>query len=271
MPSTRQCPKCGLDLTDRTELACPACGTKSATLPGNKTWWVALFQVAVSTMFMLAFGFPRIMIAIFAAMILIATAFSSRLKAKQLAAARVPPRLVAHPAMLPAVTIGVALSGFACFAILLFGFVGFINPYMRWQQYQGQSYHRAEFEVTHVYFQRGSKGGISAYASGTVDGQKEWMGLLPYVKPTPRTEAELDERVPVGTSIPIYLFPNMKGRLRVEAYTAVPTAEVYHRTAMTALNYVLGALGIAGAILFVLLRLRAACFKKEESAFAASA
>jgi hypothetical protein len=96
------------------------------------------------------------------------------------------------------------------------------------------------------------------------------MSLRPYLHGTPRDEAELEERVPIGTSIPIYLFPNMKGRLRVEVYTKVPT-EVYHRAAMTALNYGLGGLAVAGAILFVLLRLRAACFENKESAFAATA
>jgi hypothetical protein len=273
MAPTRQCAKCGLDLTDRPGLTCPACGTKIVTLPGpgNRIWWAALFQVAVSTLFMLAVGFPKFMIVIFAAMILIGTALSSRLKAKQLAAARVPPRPVTHPAMLPAVTIGVALSGFACFAILLFGFVAFINPYQSWQRYQGQSYHRADFVVTHSYFQRGNKGGISAYASGTVDGQKEWMGLMPYLPSRPHDQGELDRLVPVGTSIPIYLFPNMKGRLRVEVFTEVPTAENYRRRAMTALKYGLSGLVVAAAILLVLLRLRAACFQPTEMAFAATA
>jgi hypothetical protein len=46
------------------------------------------------------------------------------------------------------------------------------------------------------------------YASGMVDGQREWIGLYPYLHPRPRNEAELDERVPIGTSIPIYLFRN---------------------------------------------------------------
>jgi hypothetical protein len=40
---------------------------------------------------------------------------------------------------------------------------------------------------------------------------------------------------------------------------------------MTALNYGLGGLAMAGAIFFALLRLRAACFEKKEAAFAATA
>ncbi len=268
MASTRQCPKCGLDLSDRPDLACPACGTKTIALPGAKIWWAALLQFALSTIFMLVFGFPRIMIAIFGAVILLGTALSSQAKARQVTAARAPQPAVTHPAMFRVLSLGAAVSGFAVFAILLFGFVAFINPYMRWQQYQGQSYHRADFEVTRVYFQRGSKGGVDAYASGTVDGQKEWMSLLPYLHSAPRSQAELDERVPAGTSIPIYFFPHMKGRLRVEVYSQTPTAELYYHTAMTALKYGLGALAMAGAIFLALLRLRTLCLQNRETQFA---
>lgn len=220
---------------------------------------------------MLAFGFPKIMIPFFGALILMGTALSARMKAKQLAAARAPQRTVSNPTLFRILSLGVGLFGFAIFVILLFGFVAFINPYTRWQQYKGQSYHRADFEVTRTYFQRGSKGSIDVYASGTVEGQKEWMSLRPYLRGTPHDAGELDERVPAGTSIPIYLFPNMKGRLRVEVYSEVPTAEVYHRTAMNALNYALGGLAIAASIFFALLRLRETCYEKKEAAFAASA
>jgi hypothetical protein len=61
--------------------------------------------------------------------------------------------------------------------------------------------------VTRVYFQKGSKGGVDAYASGTVDGQHEWMSLIPCLDGEPHDEAELDERVPVRTSIPVYFSP----------------------------------------------------------------
>ncbi len=97
-----------------------------------------------------------------------------------------------------------------------------MNSYSSWQRYEGQSYHRADFEVTRAYFQRGSKGGISVYASGTVDGQREWMDLESYVPTRPRSQSELDEQVPTGTSIPIYLFPDLKGRSRVRVFAAIP-------------------------------------------------
>ena len=270
-----QCPKCGLDLTDREEPGCPACNAKIVAAVGggrsNRIWLGALFQFTLSTIFMLAFGFPRVAIAIFGLFILTGASLSAWLRPRQLAAARAPQRTVTHPTLFRIASLGVALSGFACFVILLFGFVGFINPYTRWQQYKGQPYHRADFEVTRVYFQKGSKGSIDVYASGTVDGQKEWMSLRPYLHDNPHDQGELEERVPAGTSIPIYLFPKMKGRLRVEVYSQVPTAEVYHRTAMTALNYALGALAIAASLFFALLRLRETCYEKKEAAFAATA
>ena len=76
--------------------------------------------------------------------------------------------------------------------------------------------------MTHTYYQRGSKGAVDAYASGMVDGNREWMSLRPYLPTVPRSEAELDQRVPIGTSIPIDLFPEMKGRLRVRVYSDTP-------------------------------------------------
>jgi len=61
----RKCPKCGLDLTHTSAQTCPRCGTKIVGPQGAKVWVGALVQIAISTAFMLALGFPRIMIAIF--------------------------------------------------------------------------------------------------------------------------------------------------------------------------------------------------------------
>ena len=116
--------------------------------------------------------------------------------------------------------------------------------------------------MTRVYYQKQGKG-TDVYASGTVEGRREWMNLAPYVQVMPHGQSELEESVPVGTSIPIYLFPDMKGRSRVRVYQEVPTAESYHRAAMSALRNGLGCLAICGGILFLLLRLRAMCFAEE--------
>jgi hypothetical protein len=252
------------------------CGTAYGTKIGVGSpvagkWIVALVQIALSTTFMLIFHFPRFMIVIFAALILLATLLSERMKAKSVAASRTPPRPVAHPIPFRILSIGIAVFSLAFVVFLLFGFVIFMNSYSSWQRYEGQSYHRADFEVTRAYFQRGSKGGISVYASGTVDGQREWMDLESYLPSRPRSAAELDEQVPEGTSIPIFLFPNLKGRSRVRVFAAIPPADAYHRAAVEALEYGLGGVAISGLIVFVLLRLRALCFAEKEAAFAATA
>ena len=65
MAIQRQCPKCGFYVTDNSLMACPQCGSNLVSLPSISPWIVAVIQVAASTTFMLVFGFPRIMIAIF--------------------------------------------------------------------------------------------------------------------------------------------------------------------------------------------------------------
>src|SRR5579864_4123955 len=214
MASTRQCPKCGCNLSMISAAACPMCGTKIAGSAGPKIWWGALIQFALTTVFMLVFGFPRIMIAIFGALILIGTALSSRLKTRPRAATRAPQKPFAHPVLFRILSLCIALFSFVFVAILLFGFVIFMNAWSRWHQYQGAAYHRSDFQVTRVYYQRHSRGAVDIFASGTVEGQREWMNLVPYLHRVPHDQNELDERVPVGTSIPIYLFPGLKGRSR---------------------------------------------------------
>jgi hypothetical protein len=96
-----------------------------------------------------------------------------------------------------------------------------------------------------------------------VDGQKEWMGLFPYLHFRPHDQTELDLRVPAGTTIPVYLFPGMKGRSRVQVYTVIPPDEASRRTAMSTLSYGMFALAVTAGIIFVLSRLRRACFVEE--------
>jgi hypothetical protein len=111
-----------------------------------------------------------------------------------------------------------------------------------------------------VYYQRQPKGGIDVYASGTVEGNREWMNLLPYLHSTPHDQEELESRVPAGTSIPVYLFPDLKGRTRVRVFEQTPPAEAYYNAAKTALNDALLGLALTGGIIFLLVRLRRACF-----------
>jgi hypothetical protein len=236
-------------------------------LAGKSVWVMALIQIAISTAFMLAFRFPPVMIVIFATVILIATAFSKQLKRRP-AQATIPQQPVSNPVLFRILSIGIALCSLAFVGILLFGFVIFMNSWSRWQQYQGASHHETDFLVTRVYYQTHTRGGPDVFASGTVDGKKEWMNLVPYLHSFPHDQFDLDSRVPVGTSIPIYLFPTLKGRARVQVVGGVPPAEANHRTAMAAVNYGLVGLALAAGIIFVLVRLRRACLEKSDVTFA---
>lgn len=224
----------------------------------------ALFQFAAATIFMVAFGFPKVMIAIFGVMIAVGTMFSVWLKSRPFAP-RAVRRPLSHPTLFRILSLGIALCSVVFFSIVLFGFVIFINNWNDWHRYEGQPYHVSTFQVNRAYFQRLGKGGIDAYASGTVDGDREWMSLRPYLQPVPRSQGELDERVPVGTSIPIYLFPQMKGRSRVRVYDVTPTAEAYHRAAINAVNHSLEGLCLTGILIFVLSRCRRMCFAESDS------
>jgi hypothetical protein len=240
-------------------------GSKTAAGPGAKLWIGALFQFAMATIFMVIFRFPKFMIVIFGVVIAVGTALSAWAKQRPLANPRAPQQPVAHPTLLRVIGLGIALCSIAFLCFLLFGFVIFINNWNDWHRYQGQPYHVSTFQVTHTYFQRVGKGGIDAYASGMVDGNKEWMGLRPYLPTVPRSQGELDARVPAGTSIPIYLFPQMKGRMRVRMYDNTPTAEAYRRAAMNAVNYGLGGVALCATVIFLLTRLRGICFAATDS------
>jgi hypothetical protein len=212
---------------------------------------------------MFLFRFPKWMIAAFAAMILVGTLSGSLLKPQTATSPRTPQPAPSRPILFRVVGIGIALSLLGCVCFLLFGFVIFMNSWNDWHRYEGQPYHVTTFQVTRAYYQKQSKS-VDIYASGKVDGQREWMSLQPYLHIRPRSQEELDERVPMGTSIPIYLFPDLKGRSRVRVYDDTPLAEAYHRTAIKAANYGLMGLAICAGILFILNRVRMLCFSNPE-------
>jgi hypothetical protein len=209
---------------------------------------------------MLIFRFPKTLIAVFGVMIVVGTALSSWMKQRPVAIPRTSPKTITHPIMFRILSIAIAPCSIALFSTVLFGFVIFINNWNDWHRYEGQPYHATTFQVTHVYFQKVGKGGIDAYASGIVDGGREWMSLRPYLPTVPRSQEELDERVPAGTSISIYLFPELKGRSRVRVYADTPPAEAYHRAAINAVNYGLASMAACIVLLFVLTRGRKLCF-----------
>jgi hypothetical protein len=119
--------------------------------------------------------------------------------------------------------------------------------------------------VKRVYYQRRTKGGTDISASGIVEDHLEYLNLLPYVHSVPRSAAELDAKVPIGAVIPVYVFPNLKGRARVQVYDPVPPAEASHRMAVSTVKNTLLALAVMAGLLFVLTRLRALCFAEDQS------
>jgi hypothetical protein len=265
MAFVRRCPNCALEITDPSAAKCPVCGAAFLGIRRIGIWIGALIQIAVCTIFMIVFRFPKILIFAFATMILIATGFAAWVKARQ-AARPVPKRPVSNPILLKVIGFFIALSSVICLALVLFGLVIFMNAWTRWHQYEGQQYQRAEFQVRHVYYQKRSKGGTDISASGMVEGRLEYLSLLPYVHTVPRSEAELESRVPIGSVIPVYLFPNLKGRARVQVYDPVPPAEASHRMAVSTVKNTLLALGVMAIALFILTRLRELCFVENATA-----
>ena len=213
---------------------------------------------------MMVFRFPKIMIVIFVGMILIGTAFSSWAKTRPLPMPG-PAKPVARPVVFRLASLGIAISAFAILCFALLGSVKFLNEWTRWHQYEGQPYHRTDFEVAEVHYQRGLKGSVDLSANGSVEGSRERMNLRPFIQSQlhnerVRNEDELSMLVPPGTIIPVYFFPNLKGRARVQIYTAVPTAEESHRAALNTMQYALLGLAVSGGILFLLMRVRRSCF-----------
>jgi hypothetical protein len=166
----------------------------------------------------------------------------------------------------------IVLCGLAICMALLFGFVAFMNSWMRWHRYENAACHRSSFQVTHAYLQKrkSRSNPIDVYASGNVEDHQEWIDLQPYLHSVPQDETELRERVPLGTTIDIYYFPGLKGRARVQVYNPVPPAEQGRHAAMTALNNGLTDLAIAAAIMFLLIYIRRIGFKQNLPATALS-
>jgi hypothetical protein len=259
MEMARKCPKCGFDLSNATSPICPGCGTPALALPRVGKWIGAAIQIALSTTFMLVFGFPKVMIVVFTTLIVLGTALSTLVKPRPAGAPVLPQRAVSNPVLFKILSVAIALCAFAMVCILLFGFVSFINSWNRWHQYEGHPYQRTDFVVTKVYYQA-HRGGPYIYASGTVEGNKEWMSLRPYLNYVPRSQEELESGLAAGTVIPVYFFPDMKGRARVQILSDPPPAEASRRAAMRTLNSSLVGLAGTAGILFLLFLLRRSCY-----------
>lgn len=269
--ASKKCPECGYDIGDPTAVKCPVCNANlSRSMAG--VWLIALFQLGAATAFMLLFKFPKFMIVAFGAMIFIGTLVGTTLKARSRTIRPAPPQPVTHPALNRVFGLLIAIVSLALFSTLLFGFVMFMNSWDRWHRYEGQRFHEADFVVKRPYYQKRSKGGPDLYASGTVEGTSEWMGLRQSLQFVPHSQGELEAAIPPGTSIHVYYFPDMKGQARVQVYTDVPPAEASHRDAMKTLNYSLILLGGCGGLLLMLLQMRRLiCVETEPSTVRAMA
>ena len=267
MGIVRNCPKCGFDLSNATSAICPACNTPILGIPKAGRWIAAAVQIALSTTFMLVFKFPKVLIAVFVGFIVVGTALSTVIKPRPVGAPAPPQRPVSNPLVFKILSIAIALASLAMGCILLFGFVMFMNSWQRWHQYEGHPFQRTDFVVTKAYYQTHTRGGPYLYASGTVEGNKEWMSLRPYLKFVPHSQEELDTQVGAGTVIPIYFFPDMKGSVRVQVLSDLPPAESGRRAAMHTLRSSLNGLAVTAVILFLLIIMRRTCYVDKGTSF----
>lgn len=236
-------------------------------LPRVGRWTIAAIQLVLSTTFMLVFKFPKFIILIFATLIVVSAALSASIKPRPAGAPAPPQRPVSNPLVFKILSAAIVLASFAMGCILLFGSVMFMNSWQRWHQYEGHPFQRTDFVVTKAYFQKHNRGGPYLYASGTVEGSKEWMSLRPYLKFVPQSQEELDTQVGAGMVIPIYFFPDMKGHARVQVVSDLPPAEAGRRAAMGTLHSSLNGLAVTGVIIFLLILLRRTCYTDREVSF----
>jgi hypothetical protein len=188
--------------------------------------------------------------------------FGTRMNYGEPAPRSLPRPLSSRPMSVILLDLTIAILGLAFLACLLFGFVTFINAHLAFKRVQGQPYHATTFQVTRPYYQEsaGMHGpDVAVYASGMVEGKKEWMNLLPYLKPVPRGQAELNDSVPPGTVIPVYLFPNLKGQSRIQVIDVLPPGEASRRTETWVLRRVPAAIAVMAALILLLVRVRRFC------------
>src|ERR1039457_7227807 len=143
MASIRKCPKCGLDLTDTSAQTSPTCGTKIVGPQGANVWVGALVQIAICNCIHAGIRISTNHDRDFRRLILLAAAFSGRMKARTFT---LPPKPVSHPVRFRILSIGIGLGSIVLVSILLFGFVIFMNSWSRWRRYEDASYHHRDFQ-----------------------------------------------------------------------------------------------------------------------------
>jgi hypothetical protein len=274
MAAAHRCPACGFESDSFPDLSCPQCGRKFLRSGSFSPWLVGLAPVVFVTGFMFAFHFPRPMILFSGLASFFITVFGLRPRRSTSATGRQLPRpLSSQPMSVTLLDLTIAILGLAFLGCLLFGFVTFINAHNAFKRVQGEPYHATTLQVIRPYYQKsaGMHGpDVAVYASGIVEGKKEWMNLLPYLKRAPRDQAELNDSVPPGTAVPVYLFPNLKGQSRIQVIDVLPPGEASRRTETWVLRRAPVALAVLGALILLLVRIRRSCASPPTRAMTAS-
>ena len=163
----------------------------------------------------------------------------------------------------PPVTVGlwlldltIAISATLFVMGCVFGLPLYLNSSSSAELYAGQPYHATTFRVTSVqYGQTADPFQIWATGNGMVEGKREMMDLMPYLGTLPdynyklpTSQVELMTKVPEGTVIPVYAFPNLKGANRIQLIQARPTAENYSRLAAWTSNRAFPVVALLGTL-----------------------
>ncbi len=138
--------------------------------------------------------------------------------------------------------LAITILGLAFLVCLLFGFVIFVSAHNAFRRVEGQPYHATTFQVIRPYYQKsaGMHGpDVAVYASGMVEGKKEWMDLLPYLKRAPADRIQLIDILPPG--------------------------EASRRTETWVLRRAPVALAVLGALILLLVRVRRACAGESDA------
>jgi hypothetical protein len=207
-------------------------------------------------MFAFHIPLPMILVSGLAAFLMVGFGLSPRVSTPRRPVARPGS---SQPASVLFLNVLIAILGLVFVACVLLGFVTFVDAHMAFARVQGQPYHATTFQVIRPYYQKsaGFHGPeVSVYASGMVEGEKEWMNLIPYLKRAPNGQGELNALVPTGTVIPVYLFPNLRGRSRIQIIDVLPPGEASRRTEESVLRRVPVALAVTGGLIFLLVRIR---------------
>jgi hypothetical protein len=151
-------------------------------------------------------------------------------------------------------TIGICGTFFVLASIGWFAF--YMNASSRAELYEGAPYRVTTFRVTSVQYYRiatdtlngGTSSVAAASASGIVEGQRESMDLLPCLNKIPQDQQDVEQQVPAGTVIGVYLFPTLRGENRIQRIGGLPPAEKYQRQATWASSRAFPVVGFMGLL-----------------------